>query len=149
MTKKYYSTDEYFLIDPITKEQVPYEGYVLVENNIPYTFDDKKELVIGNNYTTKINLSNDFFDRLLDVDLKLPYNLADCTFAANDFLKASVINKIINNLEANNTYIFKNCLIAQNDLPLSEKIPVLSPHRPFASEDKTEFGLVDLSLIHI
>lgn len=143
MTKKYYSTNEYFLIDPITKEQIPYEGYVLVENNIPYTFDDKKELVIGNNYTTKINLSNDFFDRLLDVDLKLPYNLADCTFAANDFLKASVINKIINNLEANNTYIFKNCLIAQNDLPLSEKIPVLSPHRPFASEDKTEFGPVD------
>ena len=60
MTKKYYSTNEYFLIDPITKEQIPYEGYVLVENNIPYTFDDKKELVIGNNYTTKINLPNGF-----------------------------------------------------------------------------------------
>lgn len=45
-------------------------SYVLVENNIPYTFDDKK-LVIGNNYTTKINLSNDSFDRLLDVDLKI------------------------------------------------------------------------------
>lgn len=95
MTKKYYSTNEYFLIDPITKEQIPYEGYVLVENNIPYTFDDKKELVIGNNYTTKINLSNDFFDRLLDVDLKLPYNLTDCTFAANDFLKHLLLIKLL------------------------------------------------------
>lgn len=144
MEKKYYSTNEYYYIDTFTKETKPYEGYVIIENGIPYQYSNKSKLILGENYISKINLSNEYFDRLLDKDLKLPKSLSDCTFEANDFLKSSVINQIISNLEDNNNYIFKNCFIAQNNLPLATKIPVLSPYRQFLETasgfDKTKYG---------
>lgn len=148
MTKKYYSTNEYYYVNPKTKEQEPYTGYVLIEDGKPYRFSDKAELVVGNNYISKVNLTNQFFDRLLDVNLELPKTLEDCTFGANDFLKSSVINQIVSNLEANNDYLFKNCFVSQNDLPLATKIPVLSPYRQFTQDattgeyDKTSYGPV-------
>lgn len=126
MTKKYFSTNEFFL-----ESGEPYSGYVQIIENIPFTFPQNKKLVVGDNYISSVTLSNLHFDRLLGNDLELPKTKEDCTFGANDFFKSSVLNNIIKNIEANNSYIFKNCLISKNDLPLAEKIPVLSPFRPY------------------
>lgn len=131
MEKKYYSENEFFTVDKHTKEVIPYTGYVLIKDGKPFNYFNGEELKVGDNYLSKTNLSNEFFDRLLDKDLKLPKSLDECTFAANDFIKSSVIHKIIMNLEENNNYIFKNCIIAKNNLPLSDKIPVISPKRNY------------------
>lgn len=134
MRKKYYSSDEFYFVDPATNEKTPYEGYVLIKDGKPYKYDTGEELAVGDNYITKINLSDQYFDRLLEKKLELPHNLNDCTFAPNDFLKASVINRIVKNIDENNQYIFQNCLLPQNTLPIAQYIPVLNPHRPFKPE---------------
>ena len=125
MEKKYYSSDEFYTID-IDGEKQNFKGYVLIKDNIPYDYYTGKKLSVGDNYISNINLSDNNFDRQFDNILKLPKSLEECTFAVNDFLKTSVLQKIISNLEENNQYIFKNCIVPKNDLPLASLIPVLS-----------------------
>lgn len=129
MEKKYWSSDEYYFVDKATKENINYTGYVRVENGKAYIYETGDELFVKDNYQSKINLSDEYFDRILSDKLKLPHSKEECTFAANDYLKATVLNKIISNIEENNNFLFKNCIIAQNDFPLAEKIPCLSPYR--------------------
>lgn len=131
MKKIYFSENEYYSIDKITKQHIPFVGYVVVDNNIPYIKETGDRLYILDNYISSVSLSNDFFDRTLDKQLSLPFGIDDCIFAPNDFLKTSVLKRIIGNIEANNKYIFKNCIIPKNDLPLANVIPVLAPERKF------------------
>lgn len=137
MIKKYYSTDEFYELNPATGEKQPYTGYVQIENGVPYKFGTSVQLVTGDNYISTITLSDEYFDRNLGKTLELPYSLNDCTFAANDYLKSSVINRIIANLDANNRYIYKNCSVSRNDLPVSDIIPVLAPWRTVENDSKT------------
>ena len=133
MEKKYYSSDEFYTID-IDGEKQNFKGYVLIKDNIPYDYYTGKKLSVGDNYISNINLSDNNFDRQFDNILKLPKSLEECTFAVNDFLKTSVLQKIISNLEENNQYIFKNCIVPKNDLPLASLIPVLSPCKQYIAE---------------
>jgi hypothetical protein len=143
MIKKYYSTDEFYYVDPLTKVQEAYTGYVTIKDGKPYRYSDNAELVVGNNYCSKVNLTDEYFDRLLINKLELPRSEAECTFAPNDFLKATVINRIISNLEENNAYIFKNCFVPQNDLPANRNITALSPYRMFTTYADGDFDKSD------
>lgn len=128
MNKKYYSADEFYTIGQ-NGDKVPYSGYVSIRNGTAYIFDTEIALIPGDGYNTSVNLSDEYFDRNLDNKLELPHSLTDCTFGANDYLKQTVLNHIIKNLDENNRYIYKNCLTSRNDLPVADIIPVLSPWR--------------------
>ena len=132
MNKKYYSTGEFYTIDQ-NGNKVPYSGYVSVKNGTAYIFDTEIALIPGDGYNTTVNLSDEYFDRNLDSKLELPHPLMDCTFGANDYLKQTVLNRIIKNLDENNRYIYKNCLTSRNDLPVADIIPVLSPWRELSA----------------
>ena len=110
LNKKYYSTDEFYTIGQ-DGNKVPYSGYVTVKNGTAYIFGTEIALIPGNGYNTTINLSDEYFDRNLDNKLVLPHSLSDWTFGANDYLKQSVLNRIITNLDDNNKYIYKNTFI--------------------------------------
>lgn len=136
MTKKYYSTGEFYTINSNGVKE-SYSGYVLIKNGSAYIFDTDVKLIPSDGYNTTINLSDSYFDRNLDKKLILPNNLSDCTFGANDYLKSSVIKKIIKNLDENNRYIYKNCMVSRNDLPVASLIPVLSPWRKLTQQTVT------------
>lgn len=137
MNKKYFSTGEFFTVNQ-NYEKEPYTGYVTIKNGTAYKYGTEIALLSGNSFSTAINLSNEFFDRNLAHKLKLPHDLSDCTFAANDYLKRSVLTKIIKNLDENNRYIYKNCLVSRNDLPVADIIPVLSPWREVSNTKKDD-----------
>lgn len=149
MQKKYFSEDEFYTIDKVAKTHIPFTGYVIIDNGTAYSFATGEKLEVGSNYLSEVNLSDEYFDRILDEKLVLPHSIDECTFAPNDFLKKSVINKIIANLSDNNRYIFKNCIVPQNDFPLASEIPVLAPSRPvielpaITGGSEAKFGPVD------
>lgn len=136
MTKKYYSSDEFYTIDSNGKKK-SYSGYVLIKDGAAYAYNSDIKLIPADGYNTTINLSDSYFDRNLDKKLKLPNNLVDCTFGANDYLKSSVLKRIIKNLDENNRYIYKNCLVSRNDLPVASIIPALGPWRKVSQKTIT------------
>lgn len=123
MRKKYFSNGEYTFTDGGSDF---FTGYVKVENGEISTWFSEKKLFPADKEQTKVNMSDSYFDRDLSETLVLPHTLEECTFGANDFLKTSVINKIVSNLEDNLSYIYKNCFISKNDLPCSKKVNVLT-----------------------
>lgn len=128
-TKKYWSIGEYTLMDGST----PYEGYVGIYDGRAFIYDNEEPLIPGDAYITNINLSENFIDRTLAHKLKLPYGKTDIQFGANDFLYTSTVKDIINKLQINNDYIFRNNIISNTLLPAADKCLF------FASEDKNEY----------
>lgn len=123
MRKKYFSNGEYTFTNGGSDF---FTGYVKVENGNVSTWFGEKSLFPADKEQTKVNMSDSYFDRDLSETLKLPHSVEECTFGANDFLKTSVINKIVTNLEDNLSYIYKNCFISKNDLPCSSTVNVLT-----------------------
>lgn len=124
-TKKYWSEGEY-----TTREGEKYTGYVGIKDGKAYIFDIEEELISGDAYITNINISDSFIDRVLAAELKLPYSKSDVQFGANDFLYSSTVIDIVEKLQANNDYIFKNNIISDTTLPSTSSCTI------FSSKDK-------------
>ena len=124
-TKKYWSEGEY-----TTRSGEKYIGYVGIKDGKAYIFDIEEELIPGDAYITNINTSDSFIDRVLTADLKLPYSKSDIQFGANDFLYSSTVVDVVEKLQANNNYIFRNNIISDTTLPAVSECTI------FASKDK-------------
>ena len=120
-TKKYWSTGEYS-----TQTGEKYAGYVGIKDGKAYIFDTEEELIASDGYITNINISDSFLDRVLAKELKLPYSKSDIQFGANDFLYSSTVIDIVEKLQANNDYIFRNNIISDTLLPSTEHCTIFS-----------------------
>lgn len=123
--KKYWSEGEF-----TTQSGEKYTGYVGIKDGKAYIFDNEEPLIIGDSYITNINKSEHFIDRVLASELKLPYSKSDVQFAANDFFYTSTVIDIIDKLQANNDYIFRNNILSDTTLPAVPECTI------FSSKDK-------------
>lgn len=126
--KKYWSNGEF------TLNGNPYNGYVGIYDDNPYVYDTEEPLKSNLTYFSKINSSsNKYFDRVLGEDLELPYKKEDIVFAPNDFLYSSTVKTLVERLEENNNYLFRNAIVGNSILPYNNNISIL------ASEDYNEY----------
>lgn len=126
--KKYWSNGEFS-----KSNGEKYYGYVGVYAGLPYIFDTEEQLTKNETFTSKVNLSDSFFDRTLSHKLELPYKKEDVIFAANDFLYAGTVKTIIERLQENNVYLYQNAIIPNSILPVNNFISL------FATEDVNEY----------
>jgi hypothetical protein len=75
-----------------------YSGYVGILNGDAYIFDTGELLIKTKNYKTQFNVSEMFFDRILDEEISLPYSKKEVIFHANDFLYKGSIKNILQKL---------------------------------------------------
>lgn len=113
--KKYWSKNEYKKADG-----TDYEGYVGILDEKAYIYDTEELLTQTDKYKAQINTSNNFFDRTLSHNLELPHKKNVLQFAANDFLYTSTVKDIIEKLQDNNNYIYRNAIISDTNLPSTE-----------------------------
>lgn len=126
--KKYWSNGEFK-----RESGEKYFGYVGISENKGYIFDTEEPLETNNTFTAKINCSDQFFDRTLSHKLELPFKKEDVIFPANDFLYAGTVKTIIERLQENNLYLYRNAIIPNSVLPANETITM------FATEDTNTF----------
>lgn len=92
--------------------------YIGISNGEYYNYYTGEKLDIKpNNYYTSLMLSNENFNRNFIERLSLPYKKSDIQLAANDFLYSSTLRDIIQKLQINNQYIYRNAIIADGKLP--------------------------------
>ena len=92
--------------------------YIGISNGEYYNYYTGEKLDIKpDNYYTSLMLSNENFNRNFVERLSLPYKKSDIQFAANDFLYSSTLRDIIQKLQINNQYIYRNAIIADGKLP--------------------------------
>lgn len=121
--KKYWSNNEY-TTDPEGKN--PFTGFVGIYEGEAYDFKTNNLLYGKNKYLSRINCSSKHFDRVLAQELKLPYSKKDIGFAANDFLYGNIIKTVIERLQENNDYIFRNSIISNSILPATNECVLLA-----------------------
>lgn len=119
--KKYWSKDEYIL------NGSTYEGYVGIRNNNAYIYDTNEILEKNKSFGAQFNSGKNFFDRILDEDLRLPYSKKEIQYQNNDFLHKNTLKTIVKNLSMNNDYIFKCSTIGNTTLPVNEKCIIYTP----------------------
>lgn len=119
--KKYWSNGEFAL-----SNGEKYIGYVGIYNGDAYIFDTEEKLIASETFTSKVNLSEKFFDRTLAHKLELPYKKEDVIFAANDFLHAGTVKTIVERLQENNMYLFRNAIIPNSILPVNDSISLFA-----------------------
>ena len=119
--KKYWSTDEFSY-----KNGESYEGYVGILDGEGYTYDKKEKLIKNDRYITQFNSSKEFFDRILDESIELPYKKSDIQFHANDFLYRATIKNILQKLQENNDYIFKCATLSDTLIPAVNDCSILA-----------------------
>lgn len=119
--KKYWSVGQYSKSDG-----TDYEGYVGIYDNDAYIYDTQEKLQKLGTYYTQFNTSNYFFDRILDEEIKLPYNKKDLQFQANDFLYKGTIKNILQKLQANNDYIYKCATLSDTLIPAVNDCSILA-----------------------
>ena len=120
-SKKYWSEGEFK-----TQSGEAYSGYVGILDGDGYIYDTEEKLIKGDSYKTQVNSSEYFFDRILDEEIRLPYQKNDVRFAANDFLSSSILKNIITKLQKNNDYIFRNAIISNTLVPNSQECFILA-----------------------
>ena len=119
--KKYWSNGEFTL-----SNGKKYFGYVGIYGGDVYVFDTEEKLIAAETFISKVNLSDKFFDRTLAHKLELPYKKEDVIFAANDFLHAGTVKNIVERLQENNMYLFKNAVIPNSILPVNNSISMFA-----------------------
>lgn len=139
--KKYWSEGEFK-----TQSGEPYSGYVGIFDGDGYIYDTEEKLTKSDSYKTQINSSENFFDRILDEEIRLPYQKNDVRFAANDFLSSSILKNIITKLQKNNDYIFRNAIISNTLVPNSQECFILAtkedPSYTFVGKSGEEYDVV-------
>lgn len=119
--KKYWSTGQF-----VRSNGQNYSGYVGVFNNDGYIYDTKEKLTKTSSYFTQFNTGENFFDRILDEPISLPYGKKETTFQANDFLYRGTIKNILQKLQANNDYIYKCCSLSDTMIPAVDDCSILA-----------------------
>ena len=119
--KKYWSNGEFVL-----SSGEKYFGYVGTYNGDAYIFDTEEKLIASETFTSKVNLSDKFFDRTLSHKMELPYKKEDVVFAANDFLHAGTVKTIVERLQENNMYLFRNAIVPNSILPVNDSISMFA-----------------------
>lgn len=119
--KKYWSTNEFSYSNGKS-----YKGYVGISDKEGYTYDRKEKLIKNDNYITQFNTSSEFFDRILDEKIELPYKKEDIQFHANDFLYRGTIKNILQKLQANNDFIFKCATLSDTLIPAVNDCSILA-----------------------
>lgn len=119
--KKYWSSKEFSY--PNGED---YEGYVGILNEEGYTYARQEKLVKNDKYITQFNSSKEFFDRILDEKIKLPYDKLDIQFHANDFLYRGTIKNILQKLQANNDFIYKCATLSDTLIPAVNDCSILA-----------------------
>lgn len=119
--KKYWSSNEFSYSNGES-----YTGYVGIYNKEGYTYDKKEKLIKNDKYITQFNTSEEFFDRILDEEISLPYKKEDVQFHANDFLYRGTIKSILQKLQANNDFIFKCASLSDTLVPAVNDCSILA-----------------------
>lgn len=110
-----------------------YTGYVEVLSGVPYIaapeiyFDKcynsnvtpRQQLERKFTYKTDVFCSEIFYDRVINEETSLPYNLDDILFNANDFLNYELYKDKVRKLNENIIYTYSRCFVANNNLPYS------------------------------
>ena len=110
-----------------------YTGYVEVLSGVPYIaapeiyFDKcynsnvtpRQQLERKFTYKTDVFCSEIFYDRVINEETSLPYNLDDILFNANDFLNYELYKDKVRKLNENILYTYSRCFVANNNLPYS------------------------------
>ena len=139
--KKYWSSNEFSY-----KNGDSYVGYVGIYDNNGYTYDKQEKLVKNDKYITQFNSSDQFFDRILDEEIKLPYSKKDIQFHANDFLYRGTIKNILKKLQANNDFIFKCASLSDTLVPAVNDCSILATSNNskyvFLDDEKNEYDSV-------
>lgn len=99
-----------------------YSGFVELSGGVPYAFNTNKTLGVYPTFEGNFLISNFFKTRAINDSLSLPYNESDVLFAANDLLNDGLLKDKLSFLHDNNTYVFSNLFMANNDLPQAETI---------------------------
>lgn len=134
--KKYWSSNEYR-----KKDNSDFNGYVGIFNKEAYDFITKEKLYSKNTYLNYINESDNNFDRVLSSKLQLPYSKSDIVFGANDFLHDESIKTIIERLQKNNDYLFRNSIISNSVLPYNTECTLFTSK--FTPEHENDSGILE------
>ena len=119
--KKYWSTNEFS-----RENGEDYTGYVGIFEQKGYIYDTGEPLINKTTYFTQFNTSGQFFDRILDDEIKLPYTKKELQFQPNDFLYKGTIKNILQKLQANNDYIYKCASISDTLIPIVDDCSILA-----------------------
>ena len=130
-----YSNYKRFYVDAgiFSLSSTNYTGYVEVLSGIPYVaapeiyFDKcynsnvtpRQQLERKFTYKTDVFCSEIFYDRVINEETSLPYNLDDILFNANDFLNYELYKDKVRKLNENILYTYSRCFVANNNLPYS------------------------------
>ena len=91
--KKYWSVNEFS-----RENGEDYTGYVGIFERRGYIYDTGEPLKNKTTYFTQFNTGGQFFDRILDDEIKLPYTKKELQFQPNDFLYKGTIKNILQKL---------------------------------------------------
>lgn len=82
------------------------------------------DVLIGKNtYDTDLFKSNVFRDRVIDdIGIPLPIDISECYFGLNETFNFKTLKFKLDNLRANNTFVYSRLFIASNNLPFAETI---------------------------
>lgn len=119
--KKYWSQGQFY-----RDNGQNYQGYVGIYKENGYIYDTKEKLNKLSSYFTQFNTGENFFDRILDEPIKLPYGKKETTFQANDFLYKGTIKDILRKLQANNDYIYKCSTLSDTLIPAVDDCSILA-----------------------
>ena len=119
--KKYWSEGEFSLING-----EDYNGYVGIYEGEAYIYDTYEKLIKNKTYLTQFNVGEQFFDRIMDEKLTLPYTKKEIQLSPNDFLYKGSIKNIIQKLQENNDYIYKCSTISDTLIPAVNDCSILA-----------------------
>lgn len=113
LKKRFYTQGSEF----ITLQGSNYTGYVTVLSGIPYIDNSQTELIMTDRYESSVYTSPYIKNRAIIDTQSLPYNENDVLIAANDFLTYELFKSSLDKLETNNTFVYSNMFIANNNIP--------------------------------
>ena len=131
--KKYYTTGGEF-----TLSGADYIGYIEIFNGIPCESRTRRILTPSQTFATDILTSKYFYDRLVNDEISLPYNLTDISIAPNDHLNYKLIKDRLDKLRENNAYTFSRLFIANNNIPTTDNVTFAA----IKNDDDTTFTLL-------
>lgn len=119
--KKYWSINEFS-----RENGEDYTGYVGIFNKQGYIYDTCEPLKNKTTYFTQFNIGGQFFDRILDDKINLPYTKKELQLQPNDFLYKGTIKAILQKLQANNDFIYKCATISDTLIPGVDDCSILA-----------------------
>lgn len=99
----------------------PITGFYNIDDNgkaFKGKYDKNTPLICDSVIEDELNKSVFYKDRIITDKLVYPYNINDIYINVNDQVKASVINNSLSKIYNNMLYLYANCFIPNNDIPI-------------------------------